>query len=441
MRKSIKKIAATLLAATMTMGLAVTAFGAEIDPSTIPAGKTIYTITGNMTDPGWALNDDANALQETEFDGVLSMELTMPAWDETNSWMSRFSIGAFNADTLVAGWNRLLLGVPSIAVGDLGNGIAGDLTNLTQIRIAPDVETNVTVYFDTKTYGLVVTDEDGNLVDYKIGWCTNDDNETYFTPDEFATMTWDDYIAQLSADRQADLAALGVTSLPNFATLRDNLVAKLNGEEVSEETCEAYSVVGSPELGIAWDPVAEGCFVKDNGDGTYSKKLVATADGDFEFKILEDGPTFAWANQMQLGTGVFQDNASQFKLVDTVAGDEFIVTFNPETGDVTVTKNGEDFEYLVRWDTREEADADFLTKEEALAKFVPEPEEETTVEEDDTTVAEDDTTVAEDDTTAAAATTASNASTKTGDAAPIAVLVSLLGAVAVVALVAKKKEA
>ena len=39
------------------------------------------------------------------------------------------------------------------------------------------------------------------------------------------------------------------------------------------------------------------------------------------------------------------------------------------------------------------------------------------------------------------ATTSKNASTQTGDVAPIAVLVSLLGAVAVVAFVAKKKEA
>lgn len=33
MKKSFKKIAATMLAATMTMGLAVSAFGAEIDPA------------------------------------------------------------------------------------------------------------------------------------------------------------------------------------------------------------------------------------------------------------------------------------------------------------------------------------------------------------------------------------------------------------------------
>ena len=62
MKKTIKKIAATMLAATMTMGLAVSAFGAEIDPTAIPAGETIYTITGNMTDPAWALNDDAGSV-------------------------------------------------------------------------------------------------------------------------------------------------------------------------------------------------------------------------------------------------------------------------------------------------------------------------------------------------------------------------------------------
>lgn len=442
MRKSIKKIAAAFLAATMTMGLAVTAFGAPIDPSTIPAGETVYTLTGNMTDPAWTLADDANAFQETEFDGVVSFDITVPAWDEANSWMSRFSIGAYSSDSFVAGWNRLLLGAPGIALENLGVGMLGDVTNLTQIRIAPEAETNVTVYFDTNTYGLVVKDEEGNLVDYKIGWVTNDDNETYYSPDEFADLTWDTYIAQLSGDRQGDLTTLGVTTLPNFAKLRDNLIAKLNGEEVSDETDAGYSVVGATELGIDWTPSAELCFVKNNGDGTYSKKLVATADGDFEFKIVQDGPTFEWALQMQLGTGLFQDNASQFKLA-AVEGDEFVVTFNPETGDVSITKNGEDFEYLVRWDTREEADADFLTKEEALAKFVPQEEDPTTAGEDPTTAKEDPTTAKEDPTTKAdqKATTSKNASTQTGDVAPIAVLVSLLGAVAVVAFVAKKKEA
>lgn len=272
----------------------------------IPAGETIYTITGNMTDPAWALNDDANAFQETEFDGVVSFDLTMPAWDEENSWMSRFSIGAFNSETLVAGWNRILLGVPSIPVGDLGASLIGDVTNLSQIRIAPETETNVTVYFDTKTYGLVVKDEEGNLVDYSIGWCTADDNETYYTPEEFAELDFNEWVNGINADRKASLEALNVTSFPNFVQLRDNLVKKLNGEEVSDETCASYSVVGATELGIEWTPEAESCFVKDNGDGTYSKKLVATADGDFEFKILEDGPNFAWGMQMQLGTGVFR---------------------------------------------------------------------------------------------------------------------------------------
>ncbi len=147
---------------------------------------------------------------------------------------------------------------------------------------------------------------------------------------------------------------------------------------------------------------------------------------------------------MQLGTGVFQDNASQFKLPETVAGDEFVVTFNPSNGDVTITKNGEDFEYLVRWDTSrdDEEYGEFFTKDEALAKYVPQVEETTTVEEETTTTAaEEDTTTVAATTAAPETTTAKNQSTQTGDAAPIAVLVSLLGAVAVVAFVAKKKEA
>lgn len=370
MRKSIKRIAAALLAATMTMGLAVPAFGEMIVPSEIPADETIYTLTGNMTDPAWFLADDANAFRETEIDGVLSFDITVPAWDEANPWKSRFSIGAFNSDTFMAGWNRILLGAPQIAVGDLGIGMLGDVSNLTQIRIAPEEEISVTVYFDTKTYGLVVKDEEGNDVEYLIGWCTQDDDETYYTPEEFAQFSFDDYVESISPDRKANLEALGVTEIPDFVSLRNNIIKKLNGE-----TFAGYSVVGSSELGIEWVADSESAFVKDNGDGTYSKTLVANADGDFEFKILKDAPTFQSNYQLQLGTGEFTENGSMFKLPGTVTGDEFVVTFNPETGDVTVTKNSEDFEYLVRWDTSEEADQDFLTKEEAIAKFISKEDE------------------------------------------------------------------
>lgn len=240
-KQLLKRVAALTLAATMVVGElpyvsvpveATETLTGQIQPVQIPNGKTIFTLTGNMTNPPWEQNVWENQMQKTGYAGVYSMNLTMPAYDEAKKWTSRFAIGAFNSDTLIAGWNRILLGVPTINVGDLGNGLLGDLTNLTQIRVATPVETSVTVYFDEATYGLAVLDENGNSVEYQIGWCAYDDMVTYYTPEQFAEMTWDEYITQLTnenSDCVKNLEKLGVTKIPNFVKLRDDLIERLNG--------------------------------------------------------------------------------------------------------------------------------------------------------------------------------------------------------------------
>ena len=83
MRKSIKKMAAAMLTATMLMGLGTTAFAADLDTASIPAGTFVYTLTGNMTDPSWASMDDANVMQQAkdvngnDIAGVYSMHMQM----------------------------------------------------------------------------------------------------------------------------------------------------------------------------------------------------------------------------------------------------------------------------------------------------------------------------------------------------------------------------
>ena len=206
-----------------------------------------------------------------------------------------------------------------------------------------------------------------------------------------------------------------------------------------------YSVVGTTDLiGLNWE-AQDYAYVVPEVDGVYKKVVVAAVDSDaLEFKILQDGPDSAWANQLQLGVAEFGDNKSQFR-VAAQAGDVFEITFTPANGDVNVKKNGVDYDYLVRWATKDEDDQDFLTKAEALAKYVNTSNDDGNTNNDNT--ANDNTnannTVANNTPSAVTpqTTTQTQQAAKTGDAAPVALLVLLVSAVAVVTVAAKKKEA
>lgn len=316
MRKSIKKIAATMLAATMVFGTFTTAFGfttEEVkndDGSTyqqitdLDDGEYIYLLAGNAT--GWKTDSAAAVLSKTDKEGVVSFKFTIPATE--NEWEKRFSIlGNYSdgADYVQGGWSRMLLGEPNYKASD-------SLTCLTTLAVDNlEADTEVTLYYDTRTATVYIEDADGNAVDYTVGWLTNDRDEKYYTLDELAAMTADDFKAQLSADRQADLTA------------------------IAENTTLTYSLF----------------------DGTYKANLEGLA------------------NYIKTGT-------------DYVKADEEPTTEAPTTAEAT-------------------------------------------------TAAPETTAAA----TTAAATTAANQATKTGDVAPVALMVVLFAAVATVAVVAKKKEA
>ncbi len=327
MRKSIKKIAATMLAATMVFGTFTTAFGYTVEDvevknddgttttekqiTDLEDGEYIYLLAGNAT--GWekGVKSPNSVFAETDRKGVVSFKLTAPAptTDETgkdnNEWMRRFSIlGNYcDGDAYVqGGWSRMLLGEPNYKAND-------SFTCLSAIAIDNlEKDTDVTVYYDARTATVYIEDAEGNAVDYTVGWVTNDRDEKFYTVDELAAMKVDDFKAQLSADRQADL------------------------DKVAANTKLTYSLF----------------------DGTYK----ANVEG--------------LANYIKTGT-------------------------------------------------------DYVKK----AEEDPTPEAPKATEAPTTTAAP----------TTAAATTAANQATKTGDVAPVALMVVLFAAVATVAVVAKKKEA
>lgn len=324
MRKSIKKIAATMLAATMVFGTFTTAFGFTTEEvknddgstsqviSDLDDGEYIYLLGGNAT--GWNTKNPDAVLAKTDREGVVSFKFTVPApvideeGKDTNEYMRRFSIlGNYcdGDDYVQGGWSRMLLGEPNYKAND-------ELTCLTTLAVDNlEADTEVTLYYDTRTATVYIEDADGNAVDYTVGWVTNDRDEKFYTIDELAAMKVDDFKAQLSADRQADL------------------------DKIAANTKLTYSLF----------------------DGTYKANVEALA------------------NYIKTGTDYVKE------------AEEEPTTEAPTT--------------------------------EAATTAAP-------------------TTAAP---TTAAATTAANQATKTGDVAPIALMVVLFAAVATVAVVAKKKEA
>ncbi len=328
MRKSIKKIAATMLAATMVFGTFTTAFGYTVSDvevkdengnvtgtekqiTDLEEGESIYLLAGNVT--GWKTNNPDSVLAKTDKEGVVSFKFTAPAptTDETgadnNEWMRRFCIlgNYYDGENYVqGGWSRMLLGEPNYKPNDT-------FTCLSTLAIDNlEADTDVTLYYDTRTATVYIEDAEGKAVDYTVGWVTNDRDEKYYTVDELATMKVDDFKAQLSADRQKDL------------------------DKVAESTKLTYSLF----------------------DGTYK----ANVEG--------------LANYIKTGT-------------------------------------------------------DYVKKAEEPTTEAP------------TTAAPTTAAATTAAATTAAATTAANQATKTGDVAPVALMVVLFAAVATVAVVAKKKEA
>ncbi len=242
MRKSIKKIAATMLAATMVFGTFTTAFGFTTEEvknddgstsqviSDLDDGEYIYLLAGNAT--GWNTKNPDAVLAKTDKDGVVSFKFTVPApvidekGKDTNENMRRFSIvGNYcdGDDYVQGGWSRMLLGEPNYKAND-------ELTCLTTLAVDNlEADTEVTLYYDTRTATVYIEDADGNAVDYTVGWLTNDRDEKFYTIDELAAMTADDFKAQLSADRQADLEKIAAKTTLTYSLFDGTYKANLEG--------------------------------------------------------------------------------------------------------------------------------------------------------------------------------------------------------------------
>ncbi len=247
MRKSIKKIAATMLAATMVFGTFTTAFGYTVSDvevkdedgnvtgtkkaiTDLDDGEYIYLLAGNAT--GWDTTNPDSVLAKTDREGVVSFKFTVPApvMDETgadtNEYMRRFSIlGNYSdGDAYVqGGWSRMLLGEPNYKAND-------SFTCLSALAVDTlEADTEVTLYYDTRTATAYIEDAEGKAVDYTVGWLTSDRAEKFYTLDELAAMKADDFKAQLSKDRQDDLTKIAANTKLTYSLFDGTYKANVEG--------------------------------------------------------------------------------------------------------------------------------------------------------------------------------------------------------------------
>lgn len=250
MRKSIKKIAASLLAATMVLGSAVSAFGYTAEDGVITDvedGEVVYLYAGAATNWGDGLTLESSAFTQVEglADGVLSITVSVPGYTGENEWESRFSIcgATYNeatGDETLGTWARQILGEPNYVPQSA-------YTCCSSIAFDSVTEaTDITVYYDKRTATVYIKDAAGNDVDYTVAWMSNDRDEGVLTLDELAAMTFDDFVAGLSADRKAEITNIAEATTLTYAMFDGTYVSNLAGLKAYVNGGEDYVKADEP---------------------------------------------------------------------------------------------------------------------------------------------------------------------------------------------------
>ena len=441
MKKSMKKIATSLVATSMVLGTVSTAFASNAPTTTIKVDdETVYSVVGDVyadAEKQWKAESEDCIMTK---DGN-SYVMDLGALTAKENY--QFKIVMNGPDEA---WNYQLL---------YGTQYFGDNCSQLHFDLAQDAADVKVTYNPYK--GTVEVTADGNAVDLTVSVLSD---ERAFNSNE-----------RVAADTAAKYAASYLNLVKDEKAI------------LGEST---LTLVG----GITeWNPQNLDLIMKsyDANTASYYLTTAELQPGDYEFQIVKDGEDSGWNYQLWYATTEFADNCSQFKVSLTEAG-TLTVLVNPYDGSVKVyEKVGEELKeipFTVRISSRDEDSTDFVEPsreasaeafktrfgkdantetaiDTAIAFPVAEPaapaEDPTAPSEDPTAPTEAPTTVAPTQapttaapagtktapaaTKAAAATTAKNQATQTGDVAPVALFATLVASVAVVTIAAKKKEA
>jgi len=480
MRKSIKKVAATLMAATMVLGTMSMAFAddpVEFTAADCENDAVHYTIPGGINN--WNPKDTANELTATAWEGVYSKTVNFPAFDPEAEWNSRFKVTKIDELSVDGnGWAFQLA---------LGTTTFDDNQSAIRVECEEALE-NATIYFDANTGAVVILDANGSDVDYKFSWVGADNEVQYTTVSEFANagITWPS--DKVKADEPKDIAEKH-EALYKKVTDRD-----LADESLYEDGNYNYTVAGG-SVARPWAPASSANQMKPSTlEGVLEYKMSFPAfseDAEYlnRFKICRlDDITCSngWLGSLCLGTTTYDDNQTTFR-VENAEPIDATIYFYPETGAVVIKdQDGNNVDYKFSWvgydnevqyttvsefanagivwpedKVKTEVPADLADTQAALAAALAagawpndqqaepgeQPGEQQPAEQQpaEQQPAEQQPAAQQPAAQQPAAnnnpTTAAKQAAKTGDVAPVAILFTLVAAVAVVTVAAKKKEA
>lgn len=474
MRKSMKTVAATLMAATMVLGSMSMAFAGTITEADV-ADEAKYVVVGGFGEAQWTPTDDSNLLQPVEGkDGIYSLTATLPSG-------AQFKFLRLDDVSIENPWTANLC---------LGTDKWDD--NQTQLTLSTteDVE-NATFYLDVNSGTTVVLDADGNKLDYKFRWVGFGEEGALTSLEEF------DAIDITSADNYPQ-AKIKVSEKPaSLVDATNALYEKVKPEPAPEpnpitesdvENDVLYTVAGN--FGdFQWSPADKSNLLTavEKLDGVYSIKATLPADAQFKIIKLDDiSIENPWTASLCLGTDKFDDNQTQIYVGNENEIKDATIYFDSKAGTVAIVDSeGKNVDYNFRWvgfgeegvltsladfDAIDitsatnypqdkikvtEKPASLVAAVQALYDAVtatPEPannednNNEQPANNNEQPANNNEQPAVENPTTAAPAannnpTTAAKQAAKTGDVAPVAILFTLVAAVAVVTVAAKKKEA
>lgn len=125
----------------------------------------------------------------------------------------------------------------------------------------------------------------------------------------------------------------------------------------------SYTVIGNSQLfGIddesdcehGWNPESENQKLTEVEKGYWIAKFNCSSEGEYEFKVIENGEIFKTSYQLCIGNPsvAWADNQTLFK-VKLEAG-EYTVVMNPSQGLVVCVQNGKIADYTVRYKSMDE---------------------------------------------------------------------------------------
>ncbi len=131
----------------------------------------------------------------------------------------------------------------------------------------------------------------------------------------------------------------------------------------------SYTVIGNSQLfGIddesdcehGWNPESENQKLTEVEKGYWIAKFNCSSEGEYEFKVIENGEIFKTSFQLCIGypSGAWADNQTLFK-VKLEAG-EYTVVMNPSQGLVVCVQNGKVADFSVRYKSRDEDSVNFV---------------------------------------------------------------------------------